>query len=57
MTSAWLMDNKPATFDNTEEDSKGFKRRSFRGQAKNVAFGLAPWITTLHATGGNTIEV
>jgi hypothetical protein len=50
------MDNKPATFDNTEEDSKGFKRRSFRGQAKS-SVELAPWIRTLHATGGNTIEV
>jgi len=24
---------------------------------QNIAFELAPWIRTLHAAGGNTIEV
>jgi hypothetical protein len=33
LVSAWLKDNKQATFDNME-DAEGFKRRSFRGQAK-----------------------
>lgn len=33
LASAGLMDNKKATFDNME-DSEGFRRRSFRGQAK-----------------------
>jgi hypothetical protein len=50
------MDNKPATFDNTEEDSKGFKRRSFRGQAK-VAFELALGLGHCKQQGENTIEV